>query len=100
MEQFSTIDIGWLVSLITFIQMVVVAPVIFIIRRLMQLQRILDGKAEKQELISVRSAISKLPTKDYMKEYVDLKQEPIKQMCDKIQEDVEYIRRMLEERRD
>lgn len=103
MELFNNDTLTYLLTLIGIVQAVVVAPIVFAFTKLSKLQKEIDSKVSNQlyttDIERVRWAISKRVTDEAMKEYVSLKQEPLRQMCDSIKQDVEFIRRVLEERR-
>ena len=86
-------DWGTLLTVIGIVQAVVVAPIVFVWRKLVTIQHALDERPTFQEVHNKMKE-----SEDYMKEYITLTQEPIKQTCDSIKEDVAYIRKLLEAR--
>lgn len=96
MSPFSDWGMGEWFTALSILQLVVVGPVIFIIKKMLLLDKVLDSKADAKDLIPIRIALRKRPTEEWMKEYVELTQEPIKQMCVSIKEDVGHIRALLE----
>ena len=86
-------DWGTLLTVIGIVQAVVVAPIVFVWRKLVQIQHELD---ERPTFTDMHTKIHE--SEEYVKEYVQLTQEPIKQTCDSIKEDVAYIRQLLEAR--
>ena len=86
-------DWGTLLTVIGVVQTAVVAPVVFVWRKIVLVQHSLDERPTHQE---VHQKVKE--SEDYIKEYVTLTQEPIKQTCDSIKEDVAYIRKLLEAR--
>lgn len=98
MEQFSSWTIEEVLALLGIIQLVVVAPALYAIRQIIKLNKLLDEKADDEAVIKLYDELQRRVTKDDMREYVALTQEPIKQMCQNIQHDVEWIRNVLEER--
>ena len=98
MEQFSSWSIDEVLALLGIIQLVVVAPAVYAIRQIIRLNKLLDEKVDMQEFVKVHDELQRRVTKEDMREYVALTQEPIKQMCQRISDDVEWIRNILEER--
>lgn len=98
MEQFSSWPFEEILAILGIIQIVVVAPVLYAIRQLIKLDKLLDGKADESDVAALHDEIQRRVTKEDMREYVGLTQEPIKQMCQSIRDDVEWIRNVLEER--
>ena len=97
-EQFSSWDIDQVLALLGIIQLVVVAPAVYAIRQIIHLNKLLDSKASESSVEALHDELRLRVTKEDMREYVSLTQEPIKQMCQSIQHDVEWIRNVLEER--
>lgn len=98
MEQFSSWSIEEVLALLGIIQLVVVAPALYAIRQIIKLNKLLAEKADDVDVIKLYDELQRRVTKEDMREYVSLTQEPIKQMCQNIQHDVEWIRNVLEER--
>ena len=98
MEQFSSFDFDGILAILGIIQLVVVAPAVYAIKQIIKLNKLLDSKADESSVEALHDEIQKRVTKEDMREYVNLTQEPIKQMCQSIQHDVEWIRNVLEER--
>ena len=98
MEQFSSFDFDGILAILGIIQLVVVAPAVYAIKQIIKLNKLLDSKADESLVEALHDEIQKRVTKEDMREYVNLTQEPIKQMCQNIQHDVEWIRNVLEER--
>lgn len=98
MEPFNSWSIDQILAVLGIINALVVAPAIYAIRQIINLNKLLDDKATRHEVEKLQNDIQLRVTKDDMKEYVSLTQEPIKQMCAGIKEDVEWIRNVLEER--
>lgn len=98
MEQFSSWPFEEILALLSIIQLVVVAPAIYAIRQIIKLNKLLDSKADESDIAALHDEVQRRVTKEDMREYVGLTQEPIKQMCQSIRDDVEWIRNVLEER--
>lgn len=98
MEQFSSFDFDGILAILGIIQLVVVAPAVYAIKQIIKLNKLLDSKADESLVEALHDEIQKRVTKEDMREYVNLTQEPIKQLCQNIQHDVEWIRNVLEER--
>lgn len=98
MEQFSSWSIDEVLALLGIIQLVVVAPAVYAIRQIIRLNKLLDEKVDMHEFVKLQDELQRRVTKEDMREYVGLTQEPIKQMCQRISDDVEWIRNVLEER--
>ena len=98
MEQFSSFDFDGILAILGIIQLVVVAPAVYAIKQIIKLNKFLDSKADESSVEALHDEIQKRVTKEDMREYVNLTQEPIKQLCQNIQHDVEWIRNVLEER--
>ena len=98
MEQFSSWPFEEILAILGIIQIVVVAPALYAIRQVIKLSKLLDSKADESVIAALHDEVQRRVTKEDMREYVCLTQEPIKQMCQSIRDDVEWIRNVLEER--